>query len=81
MIRRPLGRLEVEDMVTRVGGLDNILSTRSPAYKKRAGSVGTDDGWLQAMVEEPRLMRRPILVTERGVAVGFNPDTWSRLLG
>ncbi|MCL5967467.1 MAG: arsenate reductase [Firmicutes bacterium] len=66
--------------MARAGGLDQILSTRSPAFKQRAHSIRTEDDWLSAMVEEPRLIRRPILVTERGVAVGFNSDAWARLL-
>jgi len=40
----------------------------------------TDDEWLSAMAEEPRLIRRPILVTPAGVGVGFEPAVWTRLL-
>lgn len=53
-----------------------ILATKSPAYRKRAGQLRTDEEWLHAMVEEPRLIRRPILMTDDGVYPGFLPDTW-----
>lgn len=81
LIKRPLSRAEIDAIVERAGGLAQVLSTRSPAYKKRADSTRTDEEWLDAMVEEPRLLRRPILVTERGVGVGFDPAAWSRLVG
>jgi arsenate reductase len=81
LIKRPLSRAEIDAIVERAGGLARVLSTRSPAYKKRADSTRTDEEWLDAMVEEPRLLRRPILVTARGAGVGFDPAAWSRLLG
>lgn len=80
LIKKPLTRSELDALVEKAGGLGKVLSTRSPAYKKRAESVHGDDEWLAAMVTEPRLLRRPILVTERGVGVGFDAETWSRLL-
>lgn len=80
LIRDPLSGPEVEDLVRRSGGLEAVLATRSPAYRARASSIADEPGWLAAMVEEPRLIRRPILETDRGMAVGFSEVNWRRLL-
>ena len=80
LIRDPLSGPEVEDLVRRAGGLEAVLATRSPAYRARASSIADEPGWLAAMVEEPRLIRRPILETDRGMAVGFSEANWRRLL-
>lgn len=81
LIRQPLSRDEVEDLVRRAGGLDAVLATRSPAYRARAAATAGEEAWIGAMVEEPRLIRRPILETDRGMAVGFSAERWRVLLG
>lgn len=80
LIRDPLSADEVKDLVRRAGGLEAVLATRSPAYRARASAIADEPGWLQAMVDEPRLIRRPILETDRGMAVGFSEANWLRLL-
>lgn len=76
LIRNPLSVEELRCLAARAGGVQAILATRSPAYRKRAGTPHTDDEWLRAMAEEPRLIRRPLLVTEAGVVPGFAADRW-----
>jgi arsenate reductase-like glutaredoxin family protein len=80
LIRQPLSRDEVEDLVRRAGGLEAVLATRSPAYRARAAATAGEEAWISAMVEEPRLIRRPILETDRGMAVGFSAERWRGLL-
>jgi arsenate reductase-like glutaredoxin family protein len=80
LIREPLNRAEVADLVRRAGGLDAVLATRSPAYRRRTDQDNDEAGWILAMVEEPRLIRRPILETDAGMAVGFSADSWRRLI-
>lgn len=43
-----------------------------------AGQEHSDEEWLRLMAEEPRLIRRPILRTDRGVWVGFTPEAWEQ---
>jgi arsenate reductase-like glutaredoxin family protein len=43
-----------------------------------AGQEHSDEEWLQLMAEEPRLIRRPILRTDRGAWVGFTPEAWEQ---
>lgn len=81
LIRQPLSRDELQDLVRRAGGLDAVLATRSPAYRARAATTVGETAWISAMAEEPRLIRRPILETDRGMAVGFSAERWRALLG
>jgi arsenate reductase-like glutaredoxin family protein len=76
-VRNPLSRAELEELAALAGGVDQLLSLRSPAYRARQGVSLSD--WLQEMIEEPRLIRRPILVTPGGTAVGFDPERWRAL--
>ena len=81
LIRQPLSASEIRELAERAGGLEAVLATRSPAYRARAAAVQDQAGWVAAMAEEPRLIRRPILETSRGMAVGFSEVNWRRLLG
>lgn len=76
-MRDPLSRGELHALAERAGGVEALVSRRSPAYRARGG---TAVDWLTAMVEEPRLIRRPILETPTGVVVGFDPAAWEKLL-
>lgn len=81
LIKEPLGVDEVRTLLDEAGGLDVVLSVKSPAYRARSGVVSERGEWILQMVEEPRLIRRPILLTDRGASVGFDPVRWKALLG
>jgi arsenate reductase-like glutaredoxin family protein len=76
-VKDPLSYAELAALAEEVGGVERLLSTRSPAYRKLQGTPPGD--WLAVMADEPRLIRRPILITDRGVAVGFDA-AWTSLL-
>lgn len=52
----------------------DILSTRSTPYKQ--GNLAeknlTDDQILDMMVDEPRLIKRPLLISGSNAVIGFN---------
>mgnify|MGYP001309584576 FL=1 len=52
----------------------DVLATRSRAYRDLglAGRQVSDDELLDLMVAEPTLLRRPIVVTDHEVIVGFD---------
>lgn len=60
--------------------LADFLSTRSPVFKTRplprtkAEAVGL-------MLEQPNLIRRPVLVAGGRVVFGFDKDAYRRVLG
>lgn len=70
----------------RIAGLasvDEMFSWRSPSakqYRERRGDL-TDDELIDLMLEEPRLIRRPILVTGKKVVFGFDAAEYKKRLG
>ncbi|MDA8206867.1 MAG: arsenate reductase [Thermaerobacter sp.] len=67
-------------MAHQAGGVDVLLSKRSPAYKKYRNQAHSDQDWLFMMAEEPRLIRRPIVQVGGRLVIGFEPDAWEELL-
>jgi arsenate reductase-like glutaredoxin family protein len=70
---QPLSEAEVADLARRAGGIRPIFAFNSPSFKKLQRAPGAfSDGELVALIlEEPRLLRRPLAVTTDGrVLVG-----------
>ena len=61
-------------------GLENVLSTRSPAFKARGLDVAalTKREAIDLMLEEPNLMRRPLVLGSEAV-LGYDPAAYARL--
>jgi Spx/MgsR family transcriptional regulator len=66
--------LEILSLTT--DGLDELLATRGETYKKL--DIELEDlplsEVLNLMVDEPKLLKRPILTDGKKLIVGFNPD-------
>jgi Spx/MgsR family transcriptional regulator len=58
------------------------LSTRSRVYREREldAEVMSDDHILNLMVEEPTLIRRPIIIKGSAVVIGHNPAKLATLV-
>lgn len=66
-------REELEDLLQSTGlTLDDIVSKRSTPYRELglAEKDLSDDELIALMLEEPRLIRRPIVVGESGMLIG-----------
>ena len=64
--------------------LDAFVNTRSPAYKQRGLDVTkmTKKQAIDMVLEEPNLMRRPLVLASDGRAVfGLDLDAYGRLTG
>ena len=61
----------------------DVISTRSRVYKERGlGETDlSDDQILDLMVEEPTLLRRPIVIKGDQAVVGFNAPKLQELIG
>lgn len=63
-------------------GLENVLSSRSPAYKARnlgARKLSKAEA-IDLMLEDPNLMRRPLVLGKGGKAVlGYAPAEYDAL--
>ena len=76
-----LSEAELKELLSVVPS-EELFSWRSPSakpYRARRGEI-SDDELVKLMADEPRLIRRPILVSSDGSAVvGFKPDLYSEL--
>jgi Spx/MgsR family transcriptional regulator len=61
----------------------DVISTRSRVYKERnlGGAQLSDEEILDLMVEEPTLLRRPIVVNGNRAVVGHNDARLRDLIG
>ncbi len=62
-------------------GLENVLSTRSPAYKAR--NLGerklSKSEAVELMLEDPNLMRRPLVLSKKKALFGYLPEEYAKL--
>lgn len=62
-------------------GLDELLATRGETYKKL--DMDMEDlplsEVIKLVIEEPKLLRRPILTDGKKLIVGFNPDALKKI--
>ena len=63
--------------------LADFVNTRSPAYKERGLDVNklTKKQAVDLMLEEPNLMRRPLLLAGRKALFGFDAGKYEELGG
>jgi len=73
--RELLGRLIDEQ------GLEGVLSTRSPAYKARQLDVRklSKAEAIELMLEEPNLMRRPLVLSKGRAVFGYDSAAYETL--
>ncbi|MGH8242757.1 MAG: ArsC/Spx/MgsR family protein [Steroidobacteraceae bacterium] len=66
---------ELKAIVARLGIWPEQLARKNEdAYRtKYAGRTLTDDEWIEAMVKDPILIERPIIVRGRRAAIGRPP--------
>lgn len=77
--RRPPSPGELRKWVTAFG-VDGVLDADSKAVKDRGLQYlgGSTDDWLERMVEEPAMIRLPLVRCGRDLSVGEDPDAWQR---
>jgi arsenate reductase-like glutaredoxin family protein len=56
----------------------DFVSTRSPVFKQRPLPRSKTEA-IDLMMQQPNLIRRPILVQRNKVTFGFNKDEYDRL--
>lgn len=75
----PFAREELESLLHRAGLVPSeLVATRSTPYRtERLGEQQLSEvDLLEHMLGEPRLVRRPILVTDDEVMIGFNRERY-----
>lgn len=74
---------ELRSLLQRAGlGVAEVLSTRSRAYAELqlAGKTLSDGELLELMVDEPTLLRRPLIIGGGTTLVGFNAGAVEALI-
>jgi arsenate reductase-like glutaredoxin family protein len=76
LVEEPLSRDEIKRLAALAGGLRHIISTRAPAFRRHALARPDvlEPEMLHLMLIEPDLVRRPIVVVDGIVLVGFEGD-------
>ena len=61
--------------------LENFVNMRSPAYKERHLDVTklTKKQAIDLMMEEPNLMKRPLVLTKGKAVFGYKPEEYETL--
>ena len=65
------------------GPLEEFVNTRSPAYRERGLDVTTmtTAEAIDLMMEEPNLIRRPLLLRGEKAVFGYKPERYDELTG
>ena len=61
---------------------DALVNTRGPSYRQLPDDVRnqfTGTTRIQAIVDKPTLIKRPLMVNGRAMTVGFDPDQWTTI--
>lgn len=80
LILDPLSVDEIRRLAVLAGGVDKILSIKSPKYALYRDRALTPDDWLTFMAEEPRLIKRPLVESNGVLYIGFDATAWESLL-
>ena len=79
----PLSLQEIKDILRMTEeGTEDIVSTRSKAYSDlniEISEISLND-FYRIVQEQPGLLRRPIMIDERRLQIGFNEDEIRRFL-
>lgn len=81
-LRNPLSLNELKEVVRKLGIKPCDLIRRNEAVfkEKFKGSSLSDDQWIEVMIENPKLIQRPILITENAAVIGRPPEDINRLI-
>lgn len=76
LFAEPLSWDEIKRLAALAGGLRHLICTRAPAYRlnELARPDITDPEMLRLMAAEPGLIRRPIVMVDGIVLVGFEGE-------
>lgn len=81
--RHPFSRDELRSVLDRAGlAPRDVLSRRSKVYLARSEEIDAldDDALLDLMLEEPTLLRRPLVVKDDRVVVGHHAGKLAELI-
>ena len=81
-LKNPVSFSELKEIVMKLGTKPiDIIRTQEEYYKKNLkGRNFTDEEWLKIIVENPKLLQRPIVVEKHKAVIGQPPENINQLL-
>ncbi|MCJ8303854.1 arsenate reductase (glutaredoxin) [Shewanella sp.] len=76
-LKFPLNKNEIEDLLTKLGlSARELMRTKETEYKEQelANTNLTEDQLIQAIVDTPKLLERPIVLANDKAAIGRPPE-------
>lgn len=72
---------EIKEIIKKIP-LDEILNKKGVVYKARKGELEglSEEELIQEMAKEPKLIRRPLFISEDKVIVGYDEKQLEKLL-
>jgi arsenate reductase-like glutaredoxin family protein len=78
ILDKGLSKREFESVSNSVGGWENLIDEKSKAYDKLFIKYISDDDKLRKLMENPELMKTPIVRNKSMATVGYCPDIWKK---
>ncbi len=81
-IRNGISREEIREILAKMNtSPSNLVRAQEDYYKKELkGKDIPDEDWIDILAENPRLIQRPIIVTEHKAVLGQPPENIDNLL-
>ena len=81
-LKNPITVEELREIIMKLGKKPTeIVRTQEEYYRKNLkGRNFTDDEWIKILVENPKLIQRPIVVEKHKAVIGQPPENINQLL-
>ncbi len=81
-IKNPISENELQELVMKLGKNPiEIVRTQEEYYRKNLkGRNFTDEEWIKILVENPKLIQRPIVVEKHKAVIAQPPENINQLL-
>ncbi len=81
-IKNPISESELKEIVMKLGKRPvEIVRTQEEYYRKNLkGRKFTDDEWIKILIENPKLIKRPIVVEKHKAVIAQPPENINQLL-
>ncbi|WP_283674911.1 arsenate reductase family protein [Butyricicoccus sp. Marseille-Q5471] len=75
--QKGMSKGELDSVLHAVGGLDALIDDKSKGYASLAYLAYENDKY-EKVLEDPLLMKTPVVRNGRQATVGYHPETWER---
>jgi len=81
-LKNPPNHKELKDVINKLGiKAYDLIRTKEKIFKENfKGKILEDDKWIQVMVDNPKLIERPIIITDKKAVIGRPKENILELL-